>query len=141
MKPLAKDKSLFLVYNPDNSLPPIEIDKSQIHRLLTNLVHNAIKYTNTGSVTISTSKKDNETAIVKITDTGIGFKKGEVKSLFSPFIQFVDQPEYVRPQSSGLGLAICKEIIRRHRGKITLSTEYQKGTTFTIQLPFKHNPQ
>jgi PAS domain S-box-containing protein len=135
LNPLAVSKGIQIFTDLDPELPEIDMDKEKISRVLINLTNNALKFTLKGSVTISarliSSGKDLEIAVA---DTGIGIKKEDISKLFSTFVQ-VAPPEFKTFGSSGLGLAICKEIVQRHNGSIFLESSWGKGTTFYVILP------
>ena len=103
-----------------------------------NLVSNAIKFTEKGNVTISTGVEADK-IYVAITDTGIGIRKQEIKSLFESFVQ-VSSGKGRKIGGTGLGLAISKKIIEQHGGKIQLESKYAKGSTFSFALPLERPP-
>ena len=115
----------------DESLPLIKFDKDKILGALINLLNNALKFTEKGSITITTERGDN---IIKVSvkDTGIGIKEEDMPKLFQRFSQVKR-----KAGGSGLGLAICKEIIEAHNGKIWAESEFGKGTTLHFILPIK----
>jgi signal transduction histidine kinase/CheY-like chemotaxis protein len=115
-------------------------DPVRIKQVLTNLIDNAIKFTEHGHVLISTtlleSALDSVSVCINITDTGMGIHPDEQSLLFNPFHQA--NPNIVkRFGGSGLGLAICKKIIEAMNGKIELTSKLNFGTTFSIYLKFK----
>lgn len=131
-EPLAKDKgdSINLI-----SKEPILIfsDRQRVRQIIINLLDNAIKFTNRGSITITCSR-DNKFTKVEISDTGIGIKKEDMAKLFKPFIQ-IESHLARKHQGSGLGLSICKKLIELLGGNITVKSELEKGSTFTVLLP------
>jgi PAS domain S-box-containing protein len=129
---LQKDLKIFL--NLDPELKPLFFDRNRITQVLMNLTHNAIKFTNNGSLTLITTQ-DEDNVIVRVKDTGIGIKKEEINQLFLPFAQLTDGID--KKGSSGLGLAICKKIINSIGGIIWVESEYGKGSTFSISIPKK----
>jgi signal transduction histidine kinase len=137
----AKEKHLELRYLSCSQTPNIEGDSDKIYRLLSNLVSNGIKYTEKGYVSIECSLLPQEKSIqVAIRDTGMGIHKEDIKKLFNSFTQITNS-NYSRPGSSGLGLAICKEIVEKHHGKIWLESTPGEGTVFYVQLPIKQSIQ
>ena len=104
-----------------------------LHQVLTNLINNAFKFTTDGGLTLNVEK---ESKIVKICvkDTGIGIKKEDIAMLFYSFSQ-VGEGKNQKPGSTGLGLAICKEIINGHRGEIWVESEHGLGTKVIFTLP------
>ena len=128
---LAGKKGLKLTLDLDKGLPSANFDKDKILEVLINLTNNAIKFTEKGSVTISTGQQDN---IIKVSvkDTGPGIKEDDMPKLFQLFSQ-VER----KAGGSGLGLAISKELIEAHRGRIWAESEPGKGTVFCLTLPVK----
>jgi PAS domain S-box-containing protein len=135
LMPLVEEKNLKLKNKIPASLPIIEVNNDQITRLFINLIHNAIKYTNNnGSITLFGSyfQKTNKIQI-DVVDTGVGIKQSDVKKLFSSFTQL--DASFNKPNSSGLGLAIAKNIVKRHNGRIWVDSEVNKGSIFHVELP------
>lgn len=131
----AKKKGLALNINLDSRLPEIKFDRDKIIQVLTNIVDNAIKFTQNGSITVATDTKENS-VFVSVQDTGPGIAEEDLPKLFRKFEQ-VPNTKHQNPGGSGLGLAICKEIITQHKGKIWAESEVDKGTTFWFILPVK----
>lgn len=129
MLSLAAKKRLEFVLKLEEKLPRLKIDKDRIIEVLTNLVDNAIKYTDKGSISISCSYGDNFVQ-VSVTDTGKGIKEEDKDKIFQKFVQIER-----RPGGTGLGLVICKEIVEAHKGKIWVESEYGKGSVFSFILP------
>jgi signal transduction histidine kinase len=132
---LAKEKGLDLVVDAGDSMLKVRFDKDRIIQVLTNLVSNAIKYTEKGNITISTKGEDNKVHII-VQDTGIGIKAEDMQKLFCAFEQ-LDSTRDKRRNGTGLGLAISKEIILAHNGKIWAESEVGKGSSFHFILPIR----
>jgi PAS domain S-box-containing protein len=135
MSLLAKEKGLDLAVDVDDSIPKIWLDKDKIIQVLTNLVSNAIKYTEKGNITISTKQEDNTVHVI-VRDTGMGIKAEDMQKLFQAFKQ-LDKTGDKKKGGTGLGLAISKEIILAHKGKIWAESEAGKGSSFHFILPIK----
>jgi signal transduction histidine kinase len=135
MSLLAKEKGLDLAVDVDDSIPKIGLDRDKIIQVLTNLVSNAIKYTEKGNITISTKQEDNTVHVV-VQDTGTGIKAEDMQKLFQAFKQ-LDSTRDKKGGGTGLGLAISKEIILAHKGKIWAESEAGKGSSFHFILPIK----
>jgi PAS domain S-box-containing protein len=132
-KSMAKEKKLYIKTNVPLNLGEIKFDSDRIIQVLTNLINNAFKFTTDGGLTLNVEK---ESKIVKICvkDTGIGIKKEDIAMLFYSFSQ-VGEGKNQKPGSTGLGLAICKEIINGHRGEIWVESEHGLGTKVIFTLP------
>jgi len=131
MMPLFKKKGLVFELELCDNLPETKLDSDKIIQVLTNLVNNAIKFTEKGGVTISTSRGDNFIQVV-VKDTGTGIKEENMQKLFQEFTQLQR-----KVGGTGLGLSICKGIIEAHKGKIWAKSEPGKGTAFYFALPIK----
>ncbi len=135
MTSLSNEKGLNLITELDDTIPRIKFDRDKITQVLTNIVNNAITFTEQGSVTISTNKGDNVIE-VSVSDTGPGIKKEDLPKLFNEFEQLARGSER-KTGGSGLGLAISRKIIKKHNAKIWAESEPGKGTTFHFVLPIK----
>ncbi|HOX55079.1 MAG TPA: ATP-binding protein, partial [Candidatus Omnitrophota bacterium] len=135
MKPQADSKNIRFEINLAENLPRMNFDKDKIAQVMVNLINNAIKFTIAGGIRVSTILGNN-TVKVAVEDTGPGIKKEDMPKLFQRFQQLGEYHER-RVASSGLGLAISKEIIEMHKGKIWVESEYGKGSTFYFVLPIK----
>jgi signal transduction histidine kinase len=131
---LAMEKNIFL----EQDIEPVEItaDKDKLKQLLLNLLDNGIKYNKEkGKLKISLRQKD-KNAEIKISDNGIGISQEDINHIFERFYR-VDKARSREMGGSGLGLSIVKWIIDLHRGTINVTSEPNKGTTFTITLPLQ----
>ena len=109
-------------------------DPEELHRLLTNLASNAIKYTDPGgSVTVRLAA-EGDTVVVTVADTGIGISEPDQAQLFREFFRSTNPAALARP-GTGLGLAIVARIVGRHSGTIELDSERGRGTTVTVRFP------
>lgn len=134
MATLANQKNLQFTLELEENLPKLSFDKDKIIQVLTNLVSNAIKFTNEGGITIKTDSK-NSGVYVSVSDTGMGIKEDDLPKLFREFEQ-LDKGDERKTGGTGLGLAISKKMIEGHEGRIWATSEYGKGSTFTFFLPF-----
>jgi PAS domain S-box-containing protein len=134
MRPLAKEKGLDFIIELDQAVPVVNFDKDKITQVLINLVNNAIKFTETGSIRITTSRHEDNIR-VSIQDSGCGIKKEDIPRLFQEFEQLATVDSDRKTGGTGLGLAISKKIIENHGGKIWAESDYGKGTTFYFELP------
>jgi PAS domain S-box-containing protein len=136
MQILAEQKGLKVVSRV-NSVPIIKADALRIKEVIANLINNAIKFTEKGSVTI-TADRQGKSVLVSIKDTGIGIPEDKIKDLFKKFYQ-INPEESRKLGGTGLGLLISKQIIEMHNGKINVESTFGKGSTFSFTLPIKQN--
>ncbi len=119
----------------DDTLPKVIYDNDKIIQVLTNLVSNAMKFTEKGSITIATRRIENSIR-VSVADTGCGMKEEDLPKLFQQFQQLASGGSR-KTGGTGLGLAISKDIVEKHGGRIWVESEFGKGTTFHFLLPIK----
>lgn len=113
----------------------IEIDTDKMTQVIDNILNNAIKYSpDGGKITVSMKTTDDQ-MILSISDQGLGIQKQDLPKIFDRFYR-VDRARSRAQGGTGLGLAIAKEIIKQHNGFIWAKSEYGKGSTFTIVLPY-----
>lgn len=130
---LADKQELNFVIQMEKPLT-LMADKEKIKQLLINLLANAVNYTpKNGEVTLKVDDKG-EYIRIRVKDTGIGIEQEQIKRIFERFYR-VDKARSRDTGGTGLGLAIVKHIVEVHRGSITVDSELNKGTTFTIYLP------
>ena len=113
----------------------IEIDTDKMTQVIDNILNNAIKYSPDGGKITVTMKTTDDQMILSISDQGLGIPKQDLPRIFDRFYR-VDRARSRAQGGTGLGLAIAKEIIKQHRGFIWAKSEYGKGSTFTIVLPY-----
>ena len=114
-------------------------DESRIKQILLNLMSNAVKFTFSGSISISMAietRRGMKVLVTKVTDTGLGIKEKDKPKLFSMF-GMISQAKSVNPNGSGIGLTICQKYVDRLGGEITLESEYNEGTVVTFWVPIK----
>ncbi len=136
-RPGAEKRNLYLREQYAVDLPRINVDQDKISQVVNNLVSNALKFTETGGVTVKTSF-DTEKNIVSVcvSDTGKGIKEEDIPKLFKKFLQ-LGEPVDRNQGGTGLGLAISKEIISQHGGKIWVESKPGEGSSFCFVLPIK----
>jgi signal transduction histidine kinase/HAMP domain-containing protein len=119
-----------------DTTPLIEADPALLQQALSNIIENAIKYTNAnGKVTVRTLSHDGN-IVFEVSDTGIGIAPVDQPRLFEKFFRGV-QRDARKQQGSGLGLAIVKSIVERHGGKVWVESQLGKGSTFSILIPIR----
>ncbi|MFD2629962.1 hybrid sensor histidine kinase/response regulator [Oceanobacillus kapialis] len=115
------------------SFPPIRADENRLTQVMFNLVYNAVRYTNEGSISIS-AKQEKGMAVISVEDTGVGIKQEDQQRLFQPYEQ-VDSSINTADGGIGLGLSICQELVKLHGGDIYLQSTVGVGTTVTFSIP------
>ena len=135
MKSQDEEKKYELVRDyPINSVW-IEIDTDKMTQVIDNILNNAIKYSPDGGKITVTMKTTDDQMILSISDQGLGIPKEDLPKIFDRFYR-VDKARSRAQGGTGLGLAIAKEIVKQHKGFIWAKSEYGKGSTFTIVLPY-----
>jgi signal transduction histidine kinase len=133
VKPLADKKALDLIVSIDKETGDITSDNLRVQQILLNLLNNAIKFTETGSINIS-CESDGSFVKIQVADTGIGIESDKIERLFSPFFQ-IDTGLTRKYEGTGLGLSICKKLTEILNGKIEVRSRLGSGSTFTVLLP------
>ena len=135
MATLTKERNIELILDLSDDLPMLRFDRDKIVQVLTNLIDNAFKFTEKGSITIA-SAPAGEDVLVSVSDTGVGIKKEDFSKLFQQFEQ-LEKGGTRKAGGTGLGLAISKQIVEKHGGKIWIESHPGTGTTFYFTLPTK----
>lgn len=142
MRSPATDKGLDLAYAIDPDIDPTVVgDEDRVRQVLTNLLNNAIKFTDEGSVELSLDRVESArgghcTIRFTISDTGIGIPVEMQENVFEPFIQ-VDSSVARRQGGTGLGLAICRRLVRAMGGRIDVHSEPGAFARFMVEIPFR----
>ena len=131
-EPRLKEKSLSMRIDIPSSIQ-ITADQFRLEQLFTNLIDNAIKYTEKGGITISAEQTESA-CMIRVQDTGIGIPAEHLGRIFERFY-VVDKSRSRSVGGTGLGLAIAKHIVGQHNGTISVESSLTSGTTFTIRLP------
>ncbi len=136
----AKQKGLrFSVVIEDSLQNDFWGDELRIKQVLLNLLSNALKFTDSGSITFSARLIDDQTQF-EISDTGVGIQNEYLEHIFDRFSQF-DNSLSRKHMGTGLGLSICKSLVEKMDGSIETKSIFGKGTTFAVRLPLKTIPQ
>lgn len=139
IEPQAIEKGIALINNIDDTTPTITSDLSKCQHILQNLVANAVKFTEKGSVTISVTTNDNG-IFISVSDTGIGIKAEILPYIFDEFRQG-DERIGRMYGGSGLGLSIAKKYALFLNGNILVESTQGSGSTFTLRLPFRFSDE
>jgi signal transduction histidine kinase len=128
-----EENELELINDIEDRLPTVMGDKNRLEQVMINLISNAVKFTEKGSVTCRARRINNE-IMISVIDTGTGVSEVNQERIFEKFGQLRDTIAD-RPRGTGLGLPICKKIIEHHGGRIWVESEPGKGSTFSFTLP------
>ncbi len=133
---LVKNKQVKLTAQEDSDMPLVMGDQVRMKQIIMNLVSNAVKFTENGSVTVRYGRLNDTSVYVKIADTGIGIAQEKLPLIFERFSQ-VDGSSTRRAGGTGLGLTITQQLVRMHGGEIDVDSMLGQGSTFTLVLPVK----
>jgi two-component system phosphate regulon sensor histidine kinase PhoR len=134
IKPQVEEKNLTLEVALPEKMPEPPLDKDKIAAVLVNLLGNAVKYTpDNGRVMFRVNITDQQ-MVVEVEDTGVGIAEDELGKVFEKFFRSQD-PRVQEQTGTGLGLALAQEVVRLHGGRITVESEINKGSTFSVLLP------
>jgi PAS domain S-box-containing protein len=131
---VASQAGLTLRTEVPSRLPAVFGDRTHLHRVLDNLLGNAVKFTASGGEICVRLWHENESLFLQVADTGVGIPQDQLQRVFERFYQ-VDGSMSRRYGGAGLGLALVKEIVEAHHGCVSVASKLGKGTTFTLQLP------
>lgn len=135
----ADDKGLVLRAQGAGLLPEkIISDRVKLREIVVNLVSNAVKYTQTGSVTICLTAKQIEREAwvqIQVTDTGIGIEESQIVNLFKPFSRVHDRRRWAGVEGTGLGLALTHQFVEALGGTLQVDSTLGEGSVFTVQVP------
>ncbi len=131
----ARNQGLEFGINVDYNVPPIPADPNRLIQVIVNLIDNALKFTERGSIKVNVTRKGKNVR-VEVADTGIGVKDDDLKKLFKKFYQVSRKDLTMQPKAgTGLGLSIVKEIVNLHGGRVGVTSELGKGSTFWFTIP------
>lgn len=133
-QPSAKYKKIQLTWSVDNNLPNIFAEHTALSRAIANLIENAINYTPQNGEVHLKAYVENSYVLVSIQDNGIGIAEEDLLHIFERFYR-ADKSRASNTGGTGLGLAIVKKVIEQHHGTISVQSEPNKGSLFTIRLP------
>lgn len=130
--PLIAIQRLGFEVSIEESLPSIHGDADRLAQVITNLLNNALKFTETGRISLA-AVRDRDEVLISVADTGIGIAAADLERVFDRFHQ-VGPTLTGKPRGSGLGLTICREIVEHHGGRIWVDSEPGTGSTFTFSV-------
>lgn len=120
-------------------LERVYVDREMWEKIVLNLLSNAFKFTLNGSITITVKAVDNDIQL-QVIDTGVGIPADELPRLFERFYR-VTTTQGRTYEGTGIGLSLVKELVLMHDGRITVDSQLGKGSTFTVKIPLRHQPQ
>ncbi len=135
LQTLADKKSLLISLRVTSKVSKIETDESRLHQILTNILSNAIKFTEKGEIKIR-AKSDDKSVFISVEDTGIGISEKDIETIFDEFRQ-VDGSSTRAFEGTGLGLAIARKLTAALNGNLTVKSTVGKGSLFTLEIPIK----
>ncbi len=130
---LFETNGLELITDIQPGLPQVIGDRNRLLQVLINLISNAIKFTESGSITCRI-RQENNAVCISVIDTGVGIAPEDQPKVFEKFRQVGDTLTD-KPKGTGLGLPICKQIVEHHGGRIWVESEFGKGSTFSFIIP------
>ncbi|MBD2453859.1 sensor histidine kinase [Nostoc sp. FACHB-87] len=139
LEPLAEEKDLQIIVDCDRCPQEIFTDEFQLQQVITNLVSNAIRYTELGSVKIICQILDDKNWSFTVADTGIGIAPENQARIFEPYYRVSKGDRTYLPDSTGLGLAIVSRLVKLLQGEINVESQLGVGSTFTVTFPLKIN--
>jgi len=135
--PRLVKKNLGFRFEPCDRAPNVPIDRAKVEQIMLNLLSNAVKFTEEGEIAVHCDL-DDEHVHIGVRDTGRGIRRELHESIFEPFVQ--GDPSLTRTaEGTGLGLSISRQLARAMGGNIRIESEPGRGSTFTLDLPRRHN--
>lgn len=133
-RPLVHDREVELVLDAPDELPLARCDRRRIGQVLNNLVSNAIKFTEKGTITVR-ARVEGDALVIAVADTGVGIAQADVAAIFEAYKQVGSLKR--RAKGTGLGLAIARSIVTHHGGTLVATSELGAGSEFTMTLPIE----
>lgn len=137
VKPLAGEKKLELEVECSQAPKQILTDQLRLQQIITNLLSNAIRYTDLGKIKLKCQLLSEEQWSIVISDTGVGITSEDQANIFDPYFRVIASDQSFLPNSTGLGLAIVARLVKLLQGSIELHSQFGIGSTFTVILPVK----
>lgn len=134
MQARAEDKDLLFSVQIEPNIPPVRATPEHVKQLWTNLISNAIKYTEPGGIVVVTLSQNPNYVVGTVRDTGIGMTPEQMSHLFEEFYR-TEEAKAMERQGTGLGLAIVKRVVESYGGRIWAESEKGKGSKFSFALP------
>ena len=135
LRPRADASRITIGLDVPADLPAVQADHDRIHQILINLVDNAVKYTPSGGRVTVSAREASGAVEIDVTDTGVGIPAADLPRITERFYR-VDKARSRELGGTGLGLAIVKHLVQAHGGELTIESDYGRGTTTRVRLPF-----
>lgn len=135
VEPLVEAKHLELIVNYERAPAQVVTDSLRLQQVISNLLSNAIRYTESGSITLSCHQVSEQAWALQVSDTGIGITPEDQQQIYDPYFRVVVGDQAYLPNSTGLGLAIVSRLVKLLQGKIELQSAAGIGSTFKLILP------
>ncbi|MEH1841634.1 MAG: HAMP domain-containing sensor histidine kinase [Nostoc sp.] len=135
IEPLARTKELSLVVECERAPSQVTTDSLRLQQILTNLLSNAIRYTESGSIHLQCWTISQQQWAICVTDSGIGISLDAQAQIFKPYFREITAPQVQSSDGTGLGLAIVSRLVQLMDGEIKVDSQLGKGSTFTVTLP------
>ncbi len=130
----AAEQGIKLIFDLPEAMPAIRADSRLVSQVVINLISNAIKFTNQGTVAVSLGREAEGDCYIRVRDTGVGIAKENITKVVEPFVQ-VESAFSRGHEGTGLGLPFVKKIMELHGGGLTIESELGEGTTVTVHFP------
>jgi len=130
----VEGKPIRMTNQVPDGFPPVVADENRMIQILFNLLHNAAKFTNEGTISVAASLRDGQ-AFITVSDTGIGMNAETLRTVFDAYAQGEALSSEDVTGGIGLGLSICKQLVELHGGELTVESEPGRGSAFTFALP------
>ncbi|MEC4818536.1 MAG: sensor histidine kinase [Scytonema sp. PMC 1069.18] len=137
LQPLASNKNLQIHVDDDHAPEEVLTDALRLQQIVINLVSNAIRYTESGTIIIKCETIGNDRWAIAVSDTGMGIAPEDQKHIFEPYVRVSSSSKSYLPDSTGLGLAIVSRLVKLLQGEINLVSQLGAGSTFTVTLPLE----
>ncbi len=137
LEPLAAGKNLQVVVDYERAPEKLMTDSFQLQQIITNLISNAVRYTESGTVIIMCQVLENQRWAIAVSDTGIGIASENQNQIFEPYFRVSASDRPYLPDSTGLGLAIVSRLVKLLQGQINLASQVGVGSTFTVIFPLE----
>lgn len=138
VEPLAHAKQLLIHLECDRAPQQVSTDALRLQQILTNLLSNAVRYTNVGSIHVICQLESEQTWSVTVQDSGVGIAPDDQQRIFEPYVQVGSEESAAnRQEGTGLGLAIVARLVELLQGTIQVTSQVNHGTTFVVRLPLR----